>query len=74
MAQLKINQLEEVQRYIEVQEPLWLNADRSKVLAEGDPEAAFLLATPGKRLSIEEAERYGLLKARKPASSEEKAK
>jgi hypothetical protein len=39
---------------------LWLNADRTKVVEDGDPEAAHLLASKGKELSAEVVERYGL--------------
>jgi pyruvate/2-oxoglutarate dehydrogenase complex dihydrolipoamide acyltransferase (E2) component len=39
---------------------MWLNADRTKVLEDGDPDAAHLFATPGKRISVEDAELYGL--------------
>jgi pyruvate/2-oxoglutarate dehydrogenase complex dihydrolipoamide acyltransferase (E2) component len=42
------------------EEKLCLNADRTKVLKDGDPDAAFLFATPGKRISVEDAEQYGL--------------
>lgn len=44
---------------------LWLTADRERVVEEGDPEAAFLFATPGKEVSDEDAERYGLKPSRK---------
>lgn len=55
-----------------VTERLFVNADKSKIVPEGSPEAAYLLATPGKRLSAEEAKKYGL-KA-KAAPPETKAK
>jgi hypothetical protein len=41
-------------------ERLWLNADKSRVVKDGDPEAAFLLASPGKEVPAEDVERYGL--------------
>jgi hypothetical protein len=41
-------------------ERLWLNADKSKVVKDGDPEAAHLLASVGKTLDAETVERYGL--------------
>ena len=60
-------------------ERLWLTADRERVVKEDDPEAAFLFATPSDRVSVEDAERYGLVpkkggsKAReKPATKESK--
>lgn len=39
---------------------LFLTADRERVVEEGDPDAAFLLAAPGKQISDADAERYGL--------------
>lgn len=39
---------------------LYLNADRSKVVEEGSPDAAYLLAGEGGEVSDEEAKRYGL--------------
>lgn len=47
-------------------ERLWLTADRERVVKDGDPQAAFLFATPGKKISAEDVERFGL-KARKRA-------
>ena len=40
---------------------LWLTADRSRVVPEGDPAAAFLFAIPGRAVSRAEALRYGLI-------------
>lgn len=45
---------------------LWLTADRERVVEDGDPAAAFLLASAGKELDAETVEKYGL-KAAKPA-------
>lgn len=39
---------------------LWLSADKSKVVEDGDPEAAFLLASAGKELDEATVKRYGL--------------
>lgn len=61
----KVTEISEVSESVELGESLWLAADRETVVAEGDPRAAFLLATSGKRLSRDAAERYGLVKARK---------
>lgn len=47
-------------------ERLYLTADRDRVVREGDPEAAFLLAGVGGELSAETAERYGLKQASAP--------
>lgn len=38
----------------------YLNADRSRVVEEGDPDAAYLLAAEGTDISNEDVERYGL--------------
>lgn len=51
---------------------LWLNADRTEVVEDGDPAAAFLLASPGTEVSDADAEKYGL-KA-KPAAANKAAK
>jgi len=40
---------------------LFLTADRSRVVAEDDPEAAWLLVGEGCELPAEEAARYGLV-------------
>lgn len=39
---------------------LWLTADRERVVEDGDPEAAFLLASAGKEIDAATVERYGL--------------
>ena len=54
---------------------LYLTADRSQVVEDGDARAAFLFVTPGKEISDADAERYGLNKpaARKPAEAKEQA-
>lgn len=44
---------------------LYLNADRSEVVEENDPAAAYLYATPGQVVEPAEAEKYGLHGARK---------
>lgn len=40
---------------------MFLTADRSRAVPEGDPAAAFLLVGTGCQLSTEEARQYGLL-------------
>src|ERR1051325_346078 len=42
-------------------ERLYLTADRSRVVKDGDPDAAFLLVCAGGQLPIAEARKYGLL-------------
>ena len=47
---------------------LYHDADRERILEEGDPDARFLLVGEGDELPEEEAKRLGLLKvAPKPA-------
>jgi hypothetical protein len=45
---------------------LWLAADRTTVVPEGDPRAAFLLVADGSQLSDEDVAKYGV-KAKKDA-------
>jgi enoyl-CoA hydratase/carnithine racemase len=40
---------------------LWLTADCDRVVPEGDPDAAFLFAIPGRSVPRAEALRYGLI-------------
>jgi hypothetical protein len=47
---------------------LYVNADRSKIVDETDPEATFLLVGEGGTVSDEDAEKYGL-KAQPPAAN-----
>lgn len=65
MAEFKINELQEVSEWVESEDRIWLTADRDRLVADGDPEAASLFTTPGKRISRADAIRYGLVKARK---------
>lgn len=50
---------------------LWLTADRERVVEDGDPDAAFLLAAEGDELDDEDVERYGLNRSQKKAASAE---
>lgn len=57
---------------------LWLTADRSRAVEDGDPEAAFLLCAPGKAYLRAELERLGIKikgggKKRDKAPTEDKA-
>jgi len=50
----------------EVGERLYVNADRSKIVSETSPEAAYLLAPgPGHRIPMAEAVRLGLAQEKK---------
>lgn len=51
--------------YIHKGKPLYVTADRSEVVEEGDSRAAFLLVADGGSLSEEEAAKYGLGDAKK---------
>lgn len=46
---------------------LYVNADRSKIVEEDSPEAAYLLVGAGGQVSDEDAKKYGL-KEPKPAA------
>ena len=48
-----------------LEETIHVNADKSKVVPEDSPEAAYQLATKGKRIPMEQARALGLVKAPK---------
>lgn len=50
---------------------LWLTADKEHIVEEGDPAAAFLYATPGKKVPLAEAVKYRLVKAGKPVEAKQ---
>jgi hypothetical protein len=52
---------------------LYLNADRTKVVAEDSPEASFLLVGEGGEVSDEDAKTYGLKAAEAPETKQVKA-
>lgn len=47
---------------------LWLTADRERVVEDGSSEAAFLFAGEGDEITVEDAERYGLVGGSKAAA------
>lgn len=49
---------------------LYLNADKTKVVEEGDPAARFVLAGPGSTIPDDEVKKYGLDKVKKKAAKE----
>ncbi len=57
---------------VKLERKLWLTADKSEVVEDGDPAAAFLLGLPGDEIPVSEAHRLGI-KARpaKPAKEAE---
>jgi enoyl-CoA hydratase/carnithine racemase len=54
----------------EIKQRLWLNKDKSAVVADGDPSAAFLYATEGHFVTDEEAKRFGLESIALPTDDE----
>ena len=58
--------------YIHDGPPLYVTADRSEAVEEGDERAAFLLVGPGGQLTDEEAEKYGLKAKAKAAANKAK--
>jgi hypothetical protein len=55
---------------IVMKERLWLTADRSRLVKEGDAEAAFLYCIPGHTVSDIEAWRYGIVEGCLPREIE----
>lgn len=53
--------------------PIYVNADKTRVVEEGSPEAAFLLVGPEGQLPDEEAAKYGLEAAPAKAVAEQAA-
>ncbi len=45
---------------IEAKERIWLNADRTQVVPEGDEDAYFLLSGEGGMIAKEDAEKFGI--------------
>lgn len=64
-----ITRRDETASFVTINERLWLNPDRSRVVADGDPDARFLLATPGDEMPAADAETYGLLRSKKQAET-----
>lgn len=48
----------------------YLNADRSRIVEESDPDAAYLYTTPGRLVPLDEAIRYGLAGKQDAAKTE----
>jgi hypothetical protein len=70
----KVTQHSETNKWVEAGETMWLTADRERLVPDGSPEAAFLFSTPGKRISVEEAQKYGLVKGKAKPADKQKAK
>jgi hypothetical protein len=58
---------------VKATERLYLTVDRSRVVKEGDPDAAFLYRTPGKEISADDMKRYGLTESKAEKNAESKA-
>lgn len=52
---------------------LWLTVDKSRVVEEGDPDAAFLFASPGTEVTAADVQKYDL-GPRKPAEQKQAVK
>ena len=62
----KINvEVNPANRKVTAQERLFLTADRTRLVAATDKDAAFLFCTPGSEILEADAIRYGLLKEEK---------
>lgn len=46
--------------YIVLEEKVWLSKDRTRAVPDGDPDAGFLIGTPGKRVPLDFARSIGL--------------
>lgn len=60
--------------FIETKERIYTNADRTKVVPEDSPEAAFMYAAPGDRIPMEMAKRLGLVKPKRKAAKKSQNK
>lgn len=57
---------------ITLDRPLYLNADKTKIVEEGDPAARFVLGGPGSEISDADAKLYGLEEYLKPKGKKPK--
>src|SRR5687768_4320600 len=71
----QVNQGGGTGQMVTVHEKLWLTADGTELVLDGDERAARLFATPDMQIPVEDAEKYGLvdgrLKAGKAAANKE---
>jgi hypothetical protein len=51
---------------VEVDRRLWLTADKDKLVEDGDPKAAYLWASRGKKVHAADAERLGYVPTERP--------
>lgn len=59
--------------YINDGSPIYLNADKTAIVEEGSPNAAFLLVGSGGQLTDEEAAKYGLKGGKRASENKLKA-
>jgi hypothetical protein len=60
---LEITKLPDGSEVVIADARLWFTAGKDRLVADGDPDAASLFSTPGKRIPRAEAERFGLVDA-----------
>lgn len=70
----EITEVSETSHTVRVDEKLWLTADRDRLVADGDPEAAHLFAAAGDEITRDEAEQFGLVKAKAAPADKQRAK
>ena len=56
--------------YITAAERLYLTADGERLVGHGDPDARSLFCTPGKRVPLDQARRFGLIPGPEPAAED----
>lgn len=64
----------ESRHQVTAKERLYLTADRSAIVKEGDPKAAFLFAAVGQPISNADAERFGLVTTEPTKGTEPEAR
>jgi hypothetical protein len=72
MGEVKISHEQEVLEFVRLQEPLWWNADRTKIVSKGDPDAAFAYGGISTRVPLEQAKADGLVKETKKKATAKK--
>jgi hypothetical protein len=59
--------------HVIIEEKLWLDESRERLLPDGHPVAYFLFAVPGDEVLRSDAARYGLIKGEKPPADAEQS-
>ena len=54
-------------KMVTITQRLWQTSDKSRLVVDGDPAAAFLFCIPGREIPVGEALRYGLARAEEQA-------